>query len=102
MPPKQRATMIRHEDRGHDAPERSPEDSIRAYLNFLADPAASLDTDEIGRLEKLAGASSDPIERLRYAAALDQARTPDGQALLEGFVRDAKTWADAEIGRAHV
>jgi len=96
MPPKQRVAMIRHEERGPETSERSPEDSIRAYLNFLADPAASLDTAEIERLEQLVRASTDPIERLRHAAALDQARTPDGQALLEGFVRDAKTWADAE------
>jgi len=96
MPPKQRVAMIRQEERGTESPERSPEDSIRAYLNFLADPAASLDSAEIERLEQLVRASTDPIERLRHAAALDQARTPDGQALLEGFVRDAKTWADAE------
>ncbi len=33
--------------------DRSPEECIRSYLNFLADPSASLDAKEITRLEKL-------------------------------------------------
>lgn len=76
--------------------DRSPEDCIRSYLNFLADPAASLDTKEITRLEKLVATTGDPVEKLRVAAALEQAKTPDGGALLADFVRYAKSWADAE------
>ena len=78
------------------AVDRSPEESVRAYLQFLADPAASLDTRNVARLEKLVTSTADPVERLRHAAALEQARTPDGAGLLADFVAVVKAWADAE------
>ena len=80
--------------------DRSPEECIRSYLNFLADPSASLDAKEITRLEKLVASTADPVEKLRVAAALEQAKTPDGGALLADFIRYAKSWADADGGPA--
>ena len=72
------------------------EDSVRAYLSFLEDPSSSLDARNIARLEKLVTSSTDPVERLRTAAALEQAKSPDGSDLLQNFLRDAKSWAEAE------
>lgn len=101
MPPKQPRTRVQAANVGGRAKtvevEISPEQSVRAYLNFLSDPAASLDTRNIARLEKLVATTTDPVERLRQAAALEQARTPNGNGLLADFIRDAKAWADAEM-----
>jgi hypothetical protein len=76
--------------------DRSPEDSIRAYLSFLADPSASLDSRDIARLEKLVASTADPVEKLRLAAQLEQAKTPDGTVLQADFIRHARSWADTE------
>jgi hypothetical protein len=76
--------------------DRSPEDSIRAYLSFLADPSASLDPRDITRLEKAVASTADPVEKLRVAAQLEQARTPDGSTLQADFIRHARAWADSE------
>jgi hypothetical protein len=100
MPPKQRSVKIQPAavvGAGQTAVvERSAEENVRAYLNFLSDPSASVDMANVSRLEQLVAGSGDPVERLRHTAALEQARLPDGSALLAAFVRDAKAWAEAE------
>ena len=40
--------------------------------------------------------ASDPIARLKAVAALETARAVDGSVFEEGFVRHARSWAEAE------
>jgi hypothetical protein len=100
MPPKRSDSNVRSASVGGRSKtavvERTSEESIRAYLNFVADPSSSLDAREIARLEKLVSTTTDPLEKLRVAAQLEQAKAPDGSALQTAFVREAKRWADAE------
>jgi hypothetical protein len=100
MPSKQRTPRVRAAAANGrsrtSVVDRSPEDSIRAYLSFLADPSASLDSRDIARLEKLVASTADPVEKLRLAAQLEQAKTPDGTVLQADFIRHARAWADTE------
>lgn len=94
MPTKQRTVVLASSPDADDSV--TPEESVRRYLNFLADPDSVVDQEEIARLEKGANESCDPLERLRHAAALERARVPDGAGLLADFVRHAKAWADSQ------
>lgn len=95
MPPTPRASRNRV-DNGDATTGGSPEQSVRDYLNFLADPDGSTDLKRIAELETSIEAATDHIERLRLLAALEEARRPNGERLLANFVRDAKEWAEAE------
>lgn len=74
----------------------APEDVVRAYLEYLVDPTSMIDAGHIEQLEERYRAATDPIDKLRIAAALEAARQPDGGGLAEGFVQHAKAWAEAE------
>ena len=95
MPPTPKAARTRVDD-GDVTTGGSAEQSVRDYLNFLADPDGSTDVKRIAELEAAIGAATDHIERLRLLAALEEARRPNGERLLANFVRDAKEWAEAE------
>ena len=95
MPPTPKAS--RNRARAADVGNAgSPEQSVRDYLNFLADPDGSTDPKRIAALEASIEVATDHIERLRLLAALEEARRPNGERLLANFVRDAKEWAEAE------
>jgi len=99
MPPKQHSNAPQEQQAGGVETIEigtRPEQNVRAYLNFLADPASALDPDLVSRLEAQMAGATDPVERLRLAAAIERARTPQGTELLAAFIRDAKTWADTE------
>lgn len=100
MPPKRSDSSVRSASVGGRSKtavvERTSEESIRAYLNFVSDPGSSVDSKEISRLEKLVTSTADPVDKLRVAAQLEQAKAPDGSILQAAFVRDAKRWAEGE------
>jgi hypothetical protein len=72
------------------------ERAVRLYLLFLEDPGALRDDSEIQRLRRSADGASDPIDKLKALAALEQATTIDEAPLREGFVAHAKSWAEAQ------
>src|SRR5262245_34589661 len=72
------------------------ERAVRLYLLFLEDPDALRDDSEIQKLRRSVDGATDPIDKLKALAALEQASTIDEAPLREGFVAHAKTWADAQ------
>ncbi len=72
------------------------EHAVRLYLQHLADPSASVDQSLVRELEAEVSRTTDPLDRLRVITALERARTVDGSALRQGFVRHARAWAEAE------
>ncbi|MCU1366266.1 MAG: hypothetical protein JWL72_1273 [Ilumatobacteraceae bacterium] len=70
-----------------------PEAIVRQYLLFLEDPSRLIDEAEVRRLEGEASGATDPIERLKALAALARARSVDGSAYEQAFVRVARGWA---------
>ena|GEM_PF-1438477 len=72
------------------------EHAVRLYLQHLADPSASVDQTRVRELEAEVSRTTDPLDRLRAITALERARTVDGSALRQGFVRHARAWAEAE------
>jgi len=72
------------------------EHAVRLYLQHLADPSASVDQTLVRKLEAEVSRTTDPLDRLRVLTALERARTVDGSALRQGFVRHARTWAEPE------
>jgi hypothetical protein len=76
-------------------PQQSPDDAVRRFLQFLADPTIARDDRLIAELRgKLAG-ETDLLERLRLIQAAQDAELADGSAIRAGFVRHAKNWAGA-------
>jgi hypothetical protein len=74
----------------------SPEIAVRTYLTYLQDPTSLVDNDELARLEKEVAAAQDPIERLIAMAALHRAKSADPSAIINGFTKNARAWAEAE------
>lgn len=81
---------------GQVPPVTDPEAAVRAYLDFLADPESARDEAAIARAEAAVAKAEDPIESLRALAELDRARTVDGSAQREAFIRHARAWASTE------
>lgn len=76
--------------------ELTPEAAVRNYLTYLADPTSLRDEAEITRLRAEHDQATDPIDRLRMAAALERAQAVDATTFEAGFIANAKTWADQE------
>jgi DNA-binding transcriptional ArsR family regulator len=70
------------------------EEAVRRYLAFLADPAAARDDDRIADLEGRLGETADPIEKIKIASELYRAQNVDGSEYRDGFVAEAKAWAE--------
>jgi len=77
--------------------EGTPEDAVRRYLQFLADPDSAVDLTAIARLEAEVAAATDVIDRLVALSRLRQARTVDETTLRDAFVHHARAFA-AERG----
>lgn len=82
----------------------SIEDGIRAYLDSLSTSNKPVvDREAVKILRAQIKASSDPIEKLRLLAALDEeqaGRVPDSEGAKAVFVAEAKSWAERENIRA--
>src|SRR5262245_61364373 len=78
-----------------DARPKPPEDAVRSYLLFLEDPSKLRDEGEVQRRTVAVLEASDPIEKLRALTALEEAAKVDESGLRDGFVANAREWADA-------
>lgn len=73
-----------------------PETAVRRYLRYIEDPDSLRDEAAVAEAEAAVGRAEDPIDRLRALAALDRARTVDGEVCRRDFVEHARAWAEAE------
>jgi hypothetical protein len=71
------------------------EASVSKYLEFLADPSSARDERAIAAARSAVDAATSPIEKLKALSALERAEAVDGTHLVTGFIRHAKSWADA-------
>jgi hypothetical protein len=78
------------------AAKSATEGAVRSYLLYLEDPAALRDDAEIAKRNKAVADATDPIDKLKALAALEEASTIDEAPLREGFVAHAKAWAEAQ------
>jgi hypothetical protein len=69
--------------------------AVRRYLNFLEDPASIVDSKLVAKLEEQLSSSSDTIERLHASAALEKAKSADGESVRAAFVKYARDYANA-------
>jgi hypothetical protein len=74
----------------------SPESVVRAYLQYLEDPASLVDEVTVKRLQGEFDNARDPVDRLKTLAALGKARSADDSTYRTNFIRYAKQWADQE------
>lgn len=70
-----------------------PETAVRSYLVALGDPAKLVDKSHIAELETAAKSASDPIDKLRALAKLDEARNVNIASYQLAFIQHAKQWA---------
>lgn len=78
------------------AVKSATEGAVRSYLLYLEDPAALRDDAEIAKRNKVVADATDPIDKLKALAALEEASRVDEAPLREGFVAHAKAWAEAQ------
>jgi Clp amino terminal domain, pathogenicity island component len=79
-----------------DSQQPTGEGAVRLYLMYLTDPDSLRDEARIKALTAEAEKAKDPIEKLRALAELERARAVDAGQFREGFVRNARAWADEQ------
>lgn len=78
------------------AAKSATEGAVRSYLLYLEDPTALRDDAEIAKRSEAVEKATDPIDKLKALAALEEASTINEAPLREGFVASAKDWAEAQ------
>lgn len=72
----------------------SAETAVRDYLKALSDPSSLRDDDTVERLRQQLASSDDGVERIRLRQQLLDAETPSLDRYEEGFVANARSWAE--------
>ena len=76
------------------ATKSEAEAAVRQYLLYLDDPAKLRDESEIQKKTKAVLDATDPIEKLKALADLERVANIDEKPLREGFIANAKVWAE--------
>lgn len=76
------------------ATEAPVENAVGNYLRAIKDPSTLRDEERIAALEKQLADATDSLERLRLRQQLMDAQQPSVDRYEEGFVTQAKAWAD--------
>ncbi|HWJ65021.1 MAG TPA: hypothetical protein VNS19_23830, partial [Acidimicrobiales bacterium] len=71
----------------------SPEQAVRRYLAWVADPDSAVDQDAVDAADAAFAAATDPIAKLHAAAARERAASADVSAIEHDFVVHAKAYA---------
>lgn len=79
-----------------DTEQPNGEGAVRLYLMYLTDPESLRDESRIKALTTEVERAKDPIDKLRALAELEKAKAVDPAQFREGFVRNAKAWADEQ------
>jgi hypothetical protein len=74
----------------------TPEAAVRAYLQFIEDPASIVDAAAVKKAQSALEKASDPIDRLKAIGALERAQATDETVYRTDFVRFAGAWATEE------
>jgi hypothetical protein len=78
-----------------------PQDAVRRYLQYLADPESLVDKAAVAKLEKAVSAAKDPIDKLHALAALRKVAKVDASQIEEDFARAAAAYArNADLDRS--
>jgi hypothetical protein len=72
------------------------ETAVRNYLTFLNDPDSLVDQAAVKKLQSDVEQAKDPIDKVRAISQLENARRGDPDVYRQGFVENAKPWAEAE------
>lgn len=72
------------------------EGAVRLYLLYLEDPSRLRDETEIQKKTQAVLDANDPIEKLKAIAELERVANVDEGPLREGFVKNARAWADEQ------
>lgn len=72
------------------------EGAVRLYLLYLEDPSKLRDESEIQKKTQAVLDAKDPIEKLKAIAELERVANVDEGPLREGFVKNARAWADEQ------
>jgi hypothetical protein len=78
------------------ATKSDTEGAVRLYLLYLEDPAKLRDETEIQRRTQAVLDAKDPIDKLKALADLERVANVDETPLREGFVANARAWAEAQ------
>jgi hypothetical protein len=70
------------------------EGAVRLYLTYLEDPSKLRDEAKIRSLTAKVAEESDPIAKLRTLGELERASAVDGTSYRDGFIANAKAWAE--------
>lgn len=76
--------------------EAEAEDIIRSYLLYVKDPKELLDGELIAKAEAVLADATDPIDILKAHAELKRVTEVDPEPLRQGFVANAKAWAEQQ------
>lgn len=71
------------------------DDAIRQYLNAIQNPDALVDDDKVSKLSEQVENEEDPIKRLKLRTELDKASNVSPEDYEEGFINNAKSWAES-------
>lgn len=73
----------------------NPEQAVERYFAYLADPDSLVDANEVARLQAEIADTSNLMERAKLLTQLERVESADDSAVIEGFVRNARSWAAA-------
>jgi hypothetical protein len=76
------------------AASKEAESAVRSYLLFLEDPSKLRDDSEIQKRTQAVLDANDPIDKLKALGELERVAKIDEGPLREGFVKNAKIWAE--------
>jgi hypothetical protein len=74
----------------------SPEDHVRLYLQYLADPESLRDEAAIIKAQAAVDRAKDPIAKVRALTALERAEAVDPEVYRQGFITNVKAWVESD------
>jgi hypothetical protein len=83
-----------HTGTAGSAGDDAPTTAVRRYLEFVLNPASARDDELISSLEAQVSNETDVVAKLLLLSNLERAKQVDGSALLDGFVRFGRRWAE--------
>jgi hypothetical protein len=74
----------------------TPEDHVRLYLQYLADPGSLRDEAAIAKAQAAVDRAKDPIVKVKAITTLERALSVDPQIYREGFITNVKAWVESD------
>lgn len=74
----------------------TPEDHVRLYLQYLADPESLRDEGAIAKAQAAVDRAKDPITRVKAITALERAEAVDVEVYRQAFITNVKAWMESD------